>query len=234
MRRDRSRLRAVDREKPGLGALIEAVKRRRLTYLELDALCDLAEAMLEIERLELEGAVVEAGCGLGGSAIVLAGGKARNRELLVFDSFGMIPPPTERDAEDAHRRFAEIISGRSRGIGEDTYYGYEEGLYEKVIDSFRALGMNTAVNNVRLVKGLFENELWIRSPVAFAHIDADWYDSVRTCLERIEPYLAPGGRFVLDDYDHWAGARAAVDDYFADRGNEFDFVRRTRLHVVRR
>jgi asparagine synthase (glutamine-hydrolysing) len=234
MRRDRSRLRAVDREKPGLGALIEAVKRRRLTYLELDALCDLAEAMLEIERLGLEGAVVEAGCGLGGSAIVLAGAKARNRELLVFDAFGMIPPPTERDAEDAHRRFAEIISGRSRGIGKDTYYGYEEGLYEKVVDSFHALGMNTAVNNVRLVKGLFENELWIGSPVAFAHIDADWYDSVRTCLERIEPYLAPGGRFVLDDYDHWAGARAAVDDYFADRGNEFDFVRRTRLHVVRR
>jgi SAM-dependent methyltransferase len=230
----RSRLRAADRDKRGLGALIRAVKRRRLTYLEPEALCDLAEDVLEIERLGLEGALVEAGCGLGGSAIVLAGAKARNRELLVFDAFGTIPPPTERDGQDAHRRYAEIASGRSPGIGKDTYYGYEEGLYEKVVDSFRVLGMDTAVNNVRLVKGLFENELRIGSPVAFAHIDADWHDSVLTCLERIEPHLVPGGRFVIDDYDHWKGARAAVDEYFSGRGEEFVFTRRARLHVVKR
>lgn len=232
--RTRSRLRATDREKPGLGTLIRAVRRRRLTYLELDALCDLAEAMLEIERLGLEGAAIEAGCGLGGSAIVLAGAKARSRELLVFDAFGMIPPPSERDGPDAHGRYAEISSGRSPGIGRDVYYGYQEDLYDRVVTSFHVLALDTTANNVHLIKGLFENELRVTSPVAFAHIDADWHDSVRFCLEQIEPYLAPGGRFVIDDYDHWAGARAAVDSYFADRGNEFDFMRKARLHIVKR
>lgn len=27
------------------------------------------------------------------------------------------------------------------------------------------------------------------------------------------------GVLIIDDYGHWAGARRAVDDYFADRGD---------------
>jgi asparagine synthase (glutamine-hydrolysing) len=153
---------------------------------------------------------------------------------LVFDAFGMIPPPSDRDGHDAHRRYAEIVGGESPGIGKDTYYGYEDDLYQKVLDSFRLLGIDPTVNNVRLVKGLFENELRIGVPVAFAHIDADWYDSVRICLERIEPNLVDGGRFVIDDYDHWTGARAAVDGYFSGREGEFVFERKARLHIVKR
>ena len=53
-----------------------------------------------------------------------------------------------------------------------------------------------------------------------------------TCLSRIAPLLVPGGRIVLDDYYAWSGCRAAVDEYFADRGG-FRFEQRARLHVVR-
>ena len=53
-----------------------------------------------------------------------------------------------------------------------------------------------------------------------------------TCLERIAPLVVPGGRIVLDDYDHWSGCRRAVDEYFADRPG-FRLEHKAKLHVVR-
>jgi asparagine synthase (glutamine-hydrolysing) len=74
----------------------------------------------------------------------------------------------------------------------------------------------------------------VDEPVALAHIDAAWYQSVRTCLERIEPKLSQGGVLVIDDYDQWSGCRKAVEEYFADKRDRYQFVRRSRLHIVRR
>ena len=71
-------------------------------------------------------------------------------------------------------------------------------------------------------------------PLALAHVDCDWYDSVRTCLERIVPRLVPGGVLVIDDYYRWSGCRSAVDDYFATQPRKaFRFRRRARLQIVR-
>lgn len=89
-------------------------------------------------------------------------------------------------------------------------------------------------NDVHLVKGLFQDTLHIGDQVALAHIDADWYESVMTCLTRIAPRLISGGVLVIDDYDDWSGCRTAVDEYFADRHEEYEFIRRSRLHIVRR
>ena len=69
--------------------------------------------------------------------------------------------------------------------------------------------------------------------VALAHVDGDWYESVMTCLERIAPYLVPEGRIVIDDYDSWSGCRKAVDEYFSDKRDRYEFVRKSRLHTVR-
>lgn len=66
---------------------------------------------------------------------------------------------------------------------------------------------------VRLVPGDFEEVLRPERPVALAHVDADWYASVRICLERIRPSLSPGGVVVLDDYRDHSGCAAAVDEF---------------------
>ena len=71
-------------------------------------------------------------------------------------------------------------------------------------------------------------------PVALAHIDGDWYNSVKVCLDRIAPRLVPGGVLVIDDYDAWSGCRKAVDEWFAGKDDRFEFVRRERLHIERR
>ena len=98
--------------------------------------------------------------------------------------------------------------------------------------SFSRLGVPLAEHNVELVRGLFEDTIDLDEPVAFAHLDGDWYESTMTCLERIAPLLVPGGRIVLDDYYAWSGCRRAVDEYFAGRDG-YRLEQRAKLHVVR-
>ena len=213
----------------------EAIARARaehLTYLKREHLRDLAAIVLEIEDRRLPGLVVEAGTARGGSAIVMAAAKSAERPMKVYDVFGMIPPPSERDGPDVHRRYEAIVGGEAKGVGGDTYYGYRDDLYAEVTDSFARLGVPVDDHNVELVQGLFEDTIDLDEPVAFAHLDGDWYESTMTCLGRIAPLIVPGGRIVLDDYDTWSGCRTAVDEYFSERA-EFRLERKAKLHVVR-
>ena len=216
----------------GVEEVIARVREERLTYLKPPYLRALAADVLDVERAGLEGLVLEAGTALGGSAIVMAAAKAPERPMKVYDVFGMIPPPTERDGPDVHKRYAKIAAGEAKGHGNERYYGYRDDLYDEVVESFTRLGLPPAEHNVELIRGLFEETIDLHEPVAFAHLDGDWYESTMTCLTRIAPLLVPGGRIVLDDYYHWSGCRTAVDEYFTDRDG-FRLERRAKLHVVR-
>ena len=215
---------------PGVPRVIARVCAEGLTYLEPPALYDLAWAASRLDKRKIEGAIIEAGCALGGSAVVLAAAKSRTRPLYVYDTFGMIPPPSENDPPEVHERYRIIRSGQSEGIGGGVYYGYQSGLYEKVRATFARYRFPVELESVRLVKGMFQETLTGDWPVALAHLDCDWYESVKSCLQRIEPRLAAGGTLVIDDYDAWGGCRRAVDEYFARQRDRVEFVRRTRLH----
>jgi asparagine synthase (glutamine-hydrolysing) len=214
--------------------LLFQVKKKKLTYLEVDALLDLYRRVRDVERQQLEGDIIEAGAALGGSALMITAAKRENRNFRVYDAFEMIPSPSSSDGEDAHERYAIISSGQAEGIGGTTYYGYEENLLQKVKASFAQFGFVRSEHNVELVKGLFEETLVVDDPVALAHLDCDWYESVMTCLQRIAPHLVKGGALVVDDYDAWSGCRSAVDEFFAGRENEFEFVHQSRLHIIRK
>ena len=213
--------------------LVRQVRKRRLTYLDYDALSDLERTVRRLDAEGVPGIIVEAGCALGGSTVVLGMTKHPDRPLCAYDVFGMIPPPSDANGADIHARYETIVRGESKGIGGDRYYGYEENLRDKVANTLRSFGLDLEARRIELVQGLFQDTLHIDGPVALAHIDADWYESVRTCLERIEPHLSSGGVLVIDDYDHWSGCRKAVDEYFADKRDQYCFVRRSRLHIVR-
>ena len=211
---------------------IARARAEHLTYLKPDNLRELASIVIELERAQQPGLIIEAGTARGGSAIVLAAAKAAARPMKVYDVFGMIPPPGEHDGADVHARYEKIAGGAAKGVGGDTYYGYRDDLYREVTESFSRLGVAVAEHNVELIRGLFEDTIVLDEPVAFAHLDGDWYESTMTCLTRIAPLLVAGGRLVLDDYDKWSGCRRAVDEYFAGRDG-FRFEQRARLHVVR-
>lgn len=228
------RVAAFSRRHPELGTVISEVRAKRLTYLAPKSLVDLAESVLDAERRGLAGAVVEAGTALGGSAIVLARSKNADRPMWVFDAFDMIPAPTDKDDAESHRRYAAIVSRESAGISNgDLYYGYRDDLLGEVMQSFAAFGLASDADNVTFVKGYYEETLRVDFPVALAHIDCDWYSSVMVCLREIDPHVVTGGRFVVDDYNSWAGCTAAVDEFFAGR-SDYEFVQKSRLHIVKR
>ena len=214
--------------------IVRRVRAEALTFLGPEALVDLFKTVRAYERHRAPGMLIEAGCAAGGSAIVIAAAKQPERLFQVYDVFGMIPPPGAQDDTREHERYAVIREGRAAGIGERKYYGYEDDLLSQVTASFTRHGFPAPKNNVHLIKGLFQDTMQIDQPVLLAHLDGDWYESVMTCLQRIAPHLVPGGRFVIDDYFSWAGCRRAVDEYFADKRHEFVFVRKTRLHIVRK
>ncbi len=213
-------------------AVIEDVKRERLTYLDREALLDLYLAVRSVEDRSMVGMIIEAGCALGGSSLVMATAKAADRRMQVYDTFETIPPPGPADGADVVARFEAIATGQAEGIGGDPYYGYQGDLLPRVTESFDAFGLDAAANSIELRKGLFEDRLHPDGPVVLAHIDCDWYDSVKVCIDRILPHLVPGGRLIFDDFDHWSGSRRAVEDCFRDRDG-FHFERRSRLHVIR-
>jgi O-methyltransferase len=209
-----SRLRARRRLSPTARRVID----ERLTYLSAGKLANLEWCAREVQRHDVPGDVVEAGVALGGSAIALADRLTPERAFDGYDVFGTIPPPSERDGADAHERYDVIAAGGSTGIGGDPYYGYVDDLYDRVVASFRAHGVEPG-ERVRLHRGLFENTLHPSGALALVHIDSDWYDPVRLCLERTYPHLSPGAFVVLDDYHDYDGCRTATDEFLADHAD---------------
>lgn len=213
---------------------ISFVLNNSLTYLDKTALLDLFLAVKSVEQLSGKGTIIEAGCALGGSAIVIASAKNKTRTFQIFDTFGLIPPPSDNDESDSINRYDDIISGNAQGIKGNTYYGYLKDLKAQVELNFEQAGLSVSENQIELIQGLFEDKLWINQPVILAHIDCDWYNSVLICLERIVPNLLIGGLLVIDDYYHWAGCRKAVDYYFLDKMSSFEFIHNSRLQIRKR
>ena len=84
---------------PEMFRVVEAVSAQRLTSIDKAALCELAQTAMDIEFDGLGGDFLQAGCGLGGAAIVIAHAKRRSRAFTVHDPFDAEP-----DAEMRARR----------------------------------------------------------------------------------------------------------------------------------
>ncbi len=150
------------------------------------------------------GDVVECGTARGGSAALMGLTLNRlgaRRGLWVFDTFEGLPPPT---LDDPDFETAKLYTGECRGE------------LEEVVALFERLGI---LSNTSFVKGLFQETLPACEvqKIAFLHIDGDWYDSVRVCLDHLYDRVSPGGIIQIDDYGHWAGARKAVDEFLRQR-----------------
>lgn len=213
--------------------LATELRSRNLTYCGYDKLSILYDCIANVERHNLQGRFIEAGVALGGSAIFTAHYKSKERVLELYDIYNQIPAPGPEDGEDAHRRYLEIASGQSKGLGSDKYYGYLGDIEGVVANNLSSFGFSIKENNISLIKGLFEDTMRIDGPVALAHIDGDWYDSVQVCIERIAPHIVPGGYMVFDDYSSYSGCRKAVDQWLAASA-DFKLVAQKRSAAVQR
>jgi O-methyltransferase len=156
-----------------------------------------------IESAGIDGIVAECGVFRGGSAALLAAATSPARQVFLFDSFQGLPAPGEKDGQQARSRYRE---------------GWCQGTAADVRAICRRLGV--ADSRVHMVEGWFQDTLptFQAVPVALLHIDADWYESVRLCLETFYDRVSPGGCVVFDDYGRWEGCTRAVDEFLAARG----------------
>ena len=164
----------------------------------------LYDAVQSVTTRNVDGVIVECGTARGGSAALL-GLAARDsgveRPLWIFDTFEGIPAPTVADP-DYDR--ALPFTGHFRGDIRDV-----SALMER-------LGL---ASTARLVKGRFEETIPATTlgPIAVLHIDGDWYQSVKVCLDHLYDRVSHGGIIQIDDYGHWQGARKAVDEFRSAR-----------------
>jgi asparagine synthase (glutamine-hydrolysing) len=205
-----------------IDGVARAVVKDKLTYLRPEKLRRILRALRETRRVP--GDVLEFGVALGGSGVMLASHMGPTRKFHGFDVFGMIPPPTsDKDDAASKRRYETIQSGQSKGIEGGEYYGYRDDLLSDVKAAFSRHGTPVDGAKVSLHQGLFE-DTWPTvevGSISLVHIDCDWYDPVKYCLGVCADKLSDGGLMVIDDYYDWAGCRAAVDEFVAERK---DFV----------
>lgn len=228
-----SEIKLKPREILSKNKLIKAIRNSKLSYLGPRALYSLQLLVQSVEQNQVPGIFIEAGCALGGSTILISKNKKLNRKFKVYDVFAQIPPPSERDGDDIHKRYEVINSGNSEGIKGDLYYGYVPDLKLKVMNNLIDFGIDINTHNVELIQGLFENTLEVNEIVAFAHIDCDWYESVKICIEKIYPNLAINGILIIDDYYCWSGCMEAIDEYFAEiESGNYEFFKQANKLVI--
>ena len=172
------------------------------TLVSREKLAALCRMIATLEREGVPGAIVECGVFKGGAAAVMARETGR-RDVYLFDSFEGLPAPGPEDGDIARRQFEP---------------GWCASTESDVAQAFAAAGAPTA--GLHLVKGWFA-DTFPRTDVpaiALLHVDADWYDSVRLCLETWFDRIVPGGFLVLDDYARWEGCTRATDEFLRSRG----------------
>ena len=178
----------------------------RYSMVSVDRLYSLNHISLDLARRKIGGSIVECGTWNGGAAAVMSRASIRGklpRTIWLFDSFEGLPAPTADDPPAVHQAY---------------HPGWCKGNAQMATAALIAEG--TDPDSIHIVKGWLEDTLPRANVglIALLHIDSDWYESVRICLETFYDSVVPGGVIVFDDYKLWGGFRKAIDEFLEARG----------------
>ena len=159
---------------------------------------------------DLPGAMVQTGVWNGGSAALMhyaleSSGVFRNTYL--FDSWQGMSAPTEQDEHKTHVYYDEIHEG-------EWMVGSKAAVHH-IHDAQGLRGYNPIVGWLAQTLPPF---IIGCPPLALLHIDVDFYEPTLLSLETFYHRVVPGGLVIIDDYGHWKGCKAAVDEFLAKRG----------------
>jgi asparagine synthase (glutamine-hydrolysing) len=194
-------------EYPSLYAFCRRLRGEGKTYLSYEKLKSLIDGFTFLRSHKPFVRVGEFGVGRGGSAQLLYRLVTRfGGHLTLYDVFGRIPPPTEKDGPKAAARYADILEREG-----PNYYGNMENLRGLIESELDAIGPD---RRYTIVQGPYEETLSAREeqPPRFdlVHVDCDWYSSVKVALDYLKNRLSPPAILQIDDWSHWEGCRAAV------------------------
>jgi O-methyltransferase len=209
---------------------------RPYTMTSMSRMYALHQAVRHVLAHDVPGDLVECGVWRGGSAMVMAtaldDGGHRDRRLYLYDTYEGMSEPTDRDVDARGKSAQSLLQTHDK---DDPIWA--EASLEEVRHNLATTGLPP--EQVEFVKGDVEKTIpdVMPSQIALLRLDTDWYESTRHELEHMFPLLAPGGVLILDDYGHWQGARAAVDEYFAETRpqmllNRIDFTGRIGVKIA--
>jgi O-methyltransferase len=191
-----------------------------ITMTSSERLWALLQAVSYLEANDIGGDFVECGVWKGGSSFLMAGtlvhlGSA-SRRIFLFDTFGGMPPPTDKDGDNAGRSAQKILKSEA-GEKNSSLVWAVAGKSEVQQNMLRS---GYPSDKVMLIQGDVRDTLETQAPrrVALARLDTDWYESTKHELDVLMPRMAPGGVVIIDDYGHWSGSRTAVDEWLAGCG----------------
>jgi O-methyltransferase len=200
-------------------SIIEAV--RPFTMTRGQKLWSLIDGVRYVTEARVPGAFVECGVWRGGSVMAMALELQQlgvnYRQIWLYDTFEGMTPPTSKDVEAGTGvTAAQMLDSTPVDDGNNVWC-------VAGIDDVRTNVMSTGYpeSQFTFVQGDVSRTLLESVPdsIALLRLDTDWYESTRSGLEILYPRLAIGGVCILDDYGHWQGARAAVDEYFEAQGH---------------
>lgn len=186
---------------------------RPYTMLSEERLFSLFSLTKQLCLKDIAGNFAECGVAAGGSTALMAATikkySKRSRLLYAFDSFEGMPMPTEHDKHGGIR-------------AEETGWG-SGGTCAAPEDSVKSICHQLGVLDiVKPVKGYFEETLPQMQnevgPLAFLHMDGDWYESTMAILDNLYDQIVEGGIIQVDDYGFWEGCRKAIQE-FAQKNN---------------
>lgn len=199
-------------------AFLELIQHvRPFTMTSAERMYGLYSAIHYIVANRIPGAIVECGVWKGGSMMLVAKTLielgATDRQLYLYDTFAGMTAPTDRDVSSDNVPAQAQWHKMQRATVNDWCYAAEEEVRRNVLST----GYPPA--RVTFVKGPVETTIprTVPEDIALLRLDTDWYESTYHELEHLYPRLVLNGVLILDDYESWQGARAAVDAFVAER-----------------
>jgi len=167
---------------------------------------------------DLPGNAAEFGVWRGGSAVLLAKRleqRAPDKVLHLLDTFQGCPE-TDPSKDNYYRKgdFADTSLAEVQEFLKDVsaQIKFHVGLFQETVHEMA-------------------DEIF-----CFAHVDCDIYSSVMYATEFVYPRMAVGGVIVYDDYgwEDCAGARLAVDEFYADKSAHPIYLPTSQCIIIKR
>jgi O-methyltransferase len=169
-----------------------------------------ARALLQLDRDQIAGDIVECGVWMGGN-VIIARIISPHRRCWLYDTFTGMTKPGEEDGPKALDKY-KALAAKKQPWCKATLSQLIHAMNET--DTYDDKLCRIIVGDV--VQTLTDPAN-VPSEIALLRLDTDFYASTKMELEILFPRLAIGGILIVDDYGHWQGARQAVDEFFADK-----------------
>ena len=209
--------------------LLEIHARNR-SMMSMEKMLNAYHLLSQTLLLEVPGAVVELGCYRGLTAVLLQKTldcHGSQKELSVYDSFEGLPDRDQEDLVPSSERMRSCDYQDNKRVGKGWFKASEEELLS-LFDEFQTKAPH-------IHPGWFQDTLPDQLPnvIAFAHIDADLYQSTLDALEAIYARLSPGAVVLLDDYcdpdqhdklSALPGVKRACDAFFKDKPEKIEVL----------